>query len=74
MVAEGGVEPSKPARNGSDGDSGVLVTDDNDIFNTESTTNGEQRHMLNTPSPLIVDEDVVEDVDDIHRDPELTEV
>lgn len=36
---EGGIKP----RNGSDGDSGVLVTgDENETFSTESTANGDQ--------------------------------
>lgn len=44
----GGLKP----RNGSDGDSGVLVTgDENEVFSTESTTNGEcHRSVVNTPS------------------------
>lgn len=37
---------------GSDGDSGVLVTvDENEVFSTESTANGEtHRSAVNTPS------------------------
>ena len=40
-------------RNGSDGDSGVLVTaDENDMFSTESTANGDTHHrtLVATPS------------------------
>ena len=41
----------KPPRNGSDGDSGVLVTvDDNEAFSSESTTNGDShRPAVLTP-------------------------
>jgi hypothetical protein len=43
---------------GSDGDSGVLVTvDENDVFSTESTANGEShRSTVNTPSSSTEDD------------------
>ena len=40
-------------RTGSDGDSGVLVmTDENEVFSTESTANGDAHHrtLVTTPS------------------------
>ncbi len=40
-------------RNGSDGDSGVLITaDENEVFSTESTANGDANHrtLVTTPS------------------------
>ena len=45
-----GGKPNPPS--GSDGDSGVLVVDENEVFSTESTANEEttQRSMVNTPS------------------------
>ena len=43
----GGIKP----HTGSDGDSGVLVTvDENDVFSSETTANGGHRSTVNTPS------------------------
>ena len=43
----------KQKRNGSDGDSGVLVTgDDTEVFSTDSTTTGAESHRLAITTPL----------------------
>ena len=52
-IVAGDEELGKPKpHNSSDGDSGVLVVDENEVFSTESTANeeGGRRSAVNTPS------------------------